>query len=59
MDEADTFMFGNPEGFAQLIQFNACICFTATPDDGIEGSAESRLIQDLGFKICMYDINGE
>lgn len=33
VDEADTFMLGQPTEFTQFIEANACICFTATPDN--------------------------
>ena len=33
IDEADCFIFNQPEQFMKLIKECACICFTATPDN--------------------------
>jgi hypothetical protein len=33
IDEADALLYNAPEKFRDFIAANACICFTATPDD--------------------------
>jgi hypothetical protein len=43
IDEADCFIFNNSEAFFNLIKENACICFTATPDNKDLNGVETRL----------------
>lgn len=54
VDEADTFMLGSPAVFTTFIEANACICFTATPDNCDEKGAEAKLVQTLKFKRFHY-----
>jgi hypothetical protein len=42
VDEADTFIFNDTEKFATLIAENACLCFTATPDNCDPKGARQR-----------------
>lgn len=51
MDESDTATFDSPENFAKLIQGRACICFTATPDNGDGGGVEAKVVKALQLKV--------
>lgn len=57
IDEADTFMLGDPQGFVKFIQSTACVCFTATPDTGNPTGSEARVVQALKFKRRDYIID--
>ena len=54
VDEADTFMLSNPEGFATLVQECCCLCFTATPDSGDVKGAEAKVVSALKFQKFHY-----
>lgn len=54
VDEADTFMLGQPDVFTQFIVANACICFTATPDDGDINGTEAKVVRALKFQKFNY-----
>jgi len=43
IDEADTFMLGDPEGFTTKTSGCACVCFTATPDNCDEKGTEAKM----------------
>jgi hypothetical protein len=59
IDEADTFMLNETESFIKLVNECACLCFTATPDNGDEKGPEAKIINALGFRKYQYIIEPE
>jgi hypothetical protein len=58
IDEADCFIFNSPDLFMKLVRENACICFTATPDNNDVNGVEARLLDAFGLARFNYILDG-
>lgn len=56
-DEADVYMLGDPEKFAEMINGCLCLCFTATPDNKDPKGAERLVVDTLQFSRYNYVID--
>ena len=54
VDEADTFIFNEPQAFSAMVEECCCICFTATPDNCDAKGVEAKVISALKFFKCNY-----
>jgi hypothetical protein len=54
VDESDADIFRDPNRFMSLVSGVACLCFTATPDDGKLGSPEVNVNKALTFQVNHY-----
>jgi len=59
VDEADTFMLGDPVGFATFIDECCCLCFTATPDNCDAKGTEAKVISALKFHKYSYLLDNQ
>ena len=49
-DEADQYIYEEPQAFMDFIRKHSCLCLTATAGDGDNEAAEKTLLGQLGFK---------
>ena len=57
IDEADALLYNDPVKFRDFICVNACICFTATPDDWDPNGMDSKVLVAMKFAKYHYILN--
>ena len=53
-DEADDFIYSEPENFLSITKKNSCICLTATPRDDNPDGLEANILKHMKFKVFDY-----